>query len=129
MLSEPKTARHLVLALIELFDGRRRSSHAIASAIGCPARYMLKIMAQAERAGLVRSFRGAGGGYALAAGTPGMSLGVLLGRLVPEPSYDDGAVSRRLQEALRTARRAALGSLANVKLSDLRPGRLRPGAA
>lgn len=53
-------------ALLELAGGERRTTEAIAQAQDIPPTFLATVLAELRRAGLVRSHRGAEGGYSLA---------------------------------------------------------------
>jgi Rrf2 family protein len=114
------------------------SSHALASEQDLPHKFLEAIMADLRRAGLVRSVRGADGGYQLARSPAEISIGSVLravdgplaavrGRRPEETAYGGSATHlAELWVALRAAVRGVLDevSLLQVISGDL-PARVR----
>ncbi|MBR8826869.1 MAG: RrF2 family transcriptional regulator [Gomphosphaeria aponina SAG 52.96 = DSM 107014] len=102
------------------------SVKAIASCQDLPAPYLEKLLIEMRRAGLVRSVRGAGGGYQLALDPTQISLEQILASvgetIEPLPGYNPDATAatdwvtfslwKRLHEKLKEA-------LASITLADL----------
>lgn len=63
-----------VLYLAEQDEGEIVEAHTIAQDVVVPMRFLLKIMPSLIKAGIVKSQRGAGGGYALAKAPEDISL-------------------------------------------------------
>ncbi len=90
-----------------------------------PERYLVQILLQLKAAGLVRSTRGASGGYQLARSAKDISLlEVILAIEGPaEPSRDDRNLASRVLatvlEQIRSAERAVLAETSMAHLAEL----------
>jgi Rrf2 family protein len=109
------------------------SSHALATEQDLPHKFLEAIMADLRRAGLVRSMRGAEGGYQLARPPEDISVGAVLravdgplaavrGRRPEETAYAGNA--GHLSELWVALRAAVRGVLDEVSLAQVVTGRL-----
>lgn len=115
------------LAMLELArrhaDGQLVSLKTIAEAQGISSPFLVQILLQLKRAGLVQSVRGASGGYRLARVPSAISLlDVIqamdgLGESTPPPAATPTA--QVLQASWQTASEQLQASLSNVTLSTL----------
>src|SRR5258708_5605068 len=81
------------IAMIELAashgDNQPVRIQSIADAQGIPSRFLVQILIQLKTHGLVRSVRGAAGGYQLSRGPGAISLSEIL-RAIEDPDVDTG---------------------------------------
>src|SRR5207248_6908532 len=73
--SKVEYALRALLDLAEQPSGRAAQSHEIAVRQGIPEAYLNQLLVALRRAGLVRSIRGAAGGYVLGRGAPSITVG------------------------------------------------------
>jgi Rrf2 family protein len=119
-------ALHALNHLAERPNGGPVAAHAIARACHIPELFLRKILESLVSAGLLRSARGPGGGYALARPAPRITLlevveavdGALRLRCRPGASADRG-FDRRVEGVCGRAADAGRRVLAGVRLSDL----------
>ena len=71
-------------AELAAIDGRMLKAEQIARAQGIPQKFLLNIMTLLRQEGIVRSLRGADGGYRLARGADEITLADLVSGTVPE---------------------------------------------
>lgn len=109
------------------------SSQALADAQGLPRKFLEAILADLRRGGLVRSIRGADGGYQLADAPERVSVGAVLRAvdgplaevrgLRPEQTQYEGAAAH-LSEVWIAVRSAVRGVLDEVSLTQVANGQL-----
>lgn len=107
--------RYGVAALVDLAQHDARTyvrAQDIADRKGVPLSILGQVLASLTRAGLVRSRRGANGGYQLAVGSTGVTLDQILLELGMEPP-GGGCIGIERAEA------AAMAALRNTTLADL----------
>ncbi len=109
-------------------DGGRRSTAAVAAAVGASPQYLPQVMAPLVRAGWVQSARGPGGGYQLDADLSRLTLRQLV-EAVEGPTEDgrcvlrDAPCPRDEQCALHVPwQRARAALLAELERASLRAG-------
>ena len=96
-------------------------SREIAARQDIPQAYLDQLLVMLRRAGLVKSIRGAGGGYLLAQPATDVTVADILRPLSSDlfgdrwPAEDNSAATRTFREALD----AAIAVLSNVRLADL----------
>lgn len=119
-------AEYACLAMIELARaqaaGQPRRVREIAEAQGVPGRYLVHILLQLKSAGLVRSVRGAVGGYSLLRRAEDISVADVMEIIEGpgDPPRDPAsATARGLVEVLRRAHAAEQVVLDGVKISEL----------
>lgn len=110
---------------------RRRSTEDLAQAVGVPRNHVQKIIQDLAEAGLVRTWRGARGGVALAAAAATIRLGAVVrqfetGQALVECFRPDGGAcclspDCRLKGHLWQAREAFLARLDATTLADCLP--------
>lgn len=128
-------ADYAVRAAIELArkEGGPTKGPAIATAQSIPLKFLENILIDLRHAGLVRSQRGAEGGYWLAKPAAEISIADVIravegplasvrGEAPEEIAYPDGA--QTLQRAWIAVRASLRGVAENVSLADLAAGRL-----
>jgi Rrf2 family protein len=110
-------------------EGRLVPSHEAARARGIPERFLLKILRQLGRAGLVHSVKGPRGGYHLARPAGRISLLEVV-EAVDGPILTDvaevgsgQALNRQLQVAGSQAAQSSRRVLAGVSVADLAAGK------
>jgi Rrf2 family protein len=99
----------------------------ISGRYGIPERYLVQILLQLKGAGLVKSTRGACGGYRLARAATSISVGEIL-RAIDGPETADSepfstrrqaaAVLEPIWESVRAAEQAVLGRTTIAQLAD-----------
>ena len=121
---------YAVHALVFL-AGRRQTtsipSHHIARARGLPEKFLLKLLKALAQAGLLRSLRGAGGGFRLARTPVEISLleilqamdDPILGQVTVAPDKTDAELDRRLEAIWEEAGSHLRQHFANVNLASL----------
>lgn len=116
------------LALLELARHHGREGPLRAAEIsaehGIPLRFLVQILLQLKAAGLVRSVRGAAGGYFLARSPREIALSEVLAAVegAPQAAASDASLSgaaRALAATWRTAAAAEQQVLAQVTLADV----------
>lgn len=117
-----------VLMRLGAEPGRRRSAEELAHAVGVPRNHVHKIIQDLAEAGLVRTWRGAGGGVELAKAVEEIRLGDVVrrfeaGQALVECFRPDGGAcclspDCRLKGVLWQARGAFLASLDARTLAD-----------
>lgn len=117
-----------VLMRLGAEPGRRRSAEELAHAVGVPRNHVHKIIQDLAEAGLVRTWRGAGGGVELAKAAEEIRLGDVVrrfeaGQALVECFRPDGGAcclspDCRLKGVLWQARGAFLASLDARTLAD-----------
>lgn len=119
-------AEYGCLAIIELARsqavGRPMRVREIAEAQGIPGRYLVQILLQLKSAGLVRSVRGAVGGYSLLRAAEEITVAEVIGVIDgpgDPPREATSPAARELGEVLRRAHAAERIVLAGVKIADL----------
>jgi Rrf2 family protein len=133
-------AEYAMRALLTLAseDGGPLTADKLAGAQSLPVKFLENILVDLRRGGLVRSQRGAEGGYRLARPASQISAADVL-RLVdgplaevrgvrPEAAAYEGP-AEHLQEVWVAARASLRGVLDNVTLADIVSGRLPKGVA
>lgn len=110
---------------------RRRSTEALAQEVGVPRNHVHKIIQDLAEAGLVRTWRGAGGGVELAVAAGAIRLGDVVrrfeaGQALVECFRPDGGAcclspDCRLRGVLWQARQAFLARLDAATLADCLP--------
>ncbi len=108
--------------------GRRRGTEDLARSVGVPRNHVQKIVQDLAEAGLLRTWRGAGGGVALAVPPAAIRLGVVVrrfeaGQALVECFRPDGGAcclspDCRLRGILWQAREAFLARLDATTLAD-----------
>ncbi|MCY3695418.1 MAG: Rrf2 family transcriptional regulator [Chloroflexi bacterium] len=116
-------ARYGVAALVDLAQhGNREFVRAqdIAERKGVPPSILGQVLSSLVRSGLVRSRRGANGGYQLAVASTGLTLDRILFELGMEPPGGGCiGIERAEQAALAAMRQTSLADLAMQSASDL----------
>ncbi len=138
MLKMSKLTDYGTLVLVELGKGQsRRSAADIATATRIPRPTVSKLLKKLTAAGLVRSTRGAAGGYEIARPMREISAAALLDTLegpiaITECAQDDShcrlEASCDLSGAWQRVNRAIRGALEELTLQDLAHSQ-RPGSA
>ncbi|MDH5527635.1 MAG: Rrf2 family transcriptional regulator [Nitrospirota bacterium] len=121
-------ALEAMLALAEAPEGEPIQVRSIADGHGIPIRFLEQIMAALKKSGLVKSIRGARGGYMLAS-TPGeipvaRILEAIEGPIEegPQPTEDDSeppAATRAVHGLWREAQEAVRGLFLSISLGEL----------
>lgn len=117
-----------VLMRLAAEPGRRRSTEDLALAVGVPRNHLHKIVQDMAEAGLVQTWRGAGGGVALAQPPEAIRIGVVVrrfeaGQALVECFRPDGGAcclspECRLRGVLWQAREDFLARLDATTLAD-----------
>ena len=117
-----------VLMRLGADPARRRSAEELAQSVGVPRNHVHKIIQDLAEAGLVRTWRGAGGGVELAMAAEAIRLGDVVrrfeaGQALVECFRPDGGAcclspDCRLRGVLWRAREAFLATLDAATLSD-----------
>ncbi|MGW0231927.1 RrF2 family transcriptional regulator [Actinopolymorpha singaporensis] len=129
-------ADYAVRAMLELAaEPRTVTAQALADAQGLPHKFLEAILGDLRRAGLVRSLRGAEGGYRLARPAEDIAVGDVIravdGPLAgvrgmrPEQASYEG-VAANLQTVWVATRAAVRGVLDETSLADVVSGKLSP---
>ncbi|SDR69190.1 RrF2 family transcriptional regulator [Actinopolymorpha singaporensis] len=129
-------ADYAVRAMLELAAAPRTvTAQALADAQGLPHKFLEAILGDLRRAGLVRSLRGAEGGYRLARPAEDIAVGDVIravdGPLAgvrgmrPEQASYEG-VAANLQTVWVATRAAVRGVLDETSLADVVSGKLSP---
>lgn len=129
-------ADYAVRAMLELAAAPRTvTAQALADAQGLPHKFLEAILGDLRRAGLVRSLRGAEGGYRLARPAEEIAVGDVIravdGPLAgvrgvrPEQASYEG-VAANLQTVWVATRAAVRGVLDETSLADVVSGKLSP---
>ncbi len=124
----PAKVEYGVLALLTLAsscaEGERLNIRRLADDHDIPHRFLVQILLELKRAGIVASIRGAGGGYRLKRSPQEITLGEVVAAL-EGTARDNGLgenhspLHRALDEAWRAATNAQQTFLDNVSLADL----------
>ena len=116
-------ARYGVAALVDLAQHGNRGfvrAQDIAERKGVPPSILGQVLASLVRSGLVRSRRGASGGYRLAVASTGLTLDRILFELgMEQPGSACIGIERAEQAALAAMRQTSLADLALQSASDL----------
>ncbi len=124
----PAKVEYGVLALLTLAsscaEGERLNIRRLADDHDIPHRFLVQILLELKRAGIVASIRGAGGGYRLERAPQEITLGEVVAALEgtspnPRPSESHSPLHRALAEAWRDATLAQQNFLDNITLADL----------
>ena len=124
----PAKVEYGVLALLTLASscpsGERLQVKRIADDHAIPQRFLVQILLELKRAGIVASIRGAGGGYRLMRAPQDITLGEVVAALEGSPSGEgidenQAPLERALAEAWLAAANAQQAFLDGITLADL----------
>jgi Rrf2 family protein len=112
MIKVNQKTHHAILAMVEIVEGRKPvTCKTIAAKHGLPERFLIQILIDLRRAGLIESHRGAKGGFTLARPASKITLADIVG------IYND-----RQPIAFESSNRWVSGAIENVfneTVSDL----------
>jgi Rrf2 family protein len=111
-------AEYACAAMLELATGYGKPSpvpiSAIAQSQGLPSRFLVQVLLQLQKAGLVTSIRGKSGGYQLARAPDSISLAAIINAI------DDKTVSPRVSTLSKKARHTPMVEVLLAVWQDVR---------
>jgi len=114
------------LLYLALNPGHRTSVTEIARVFGVPKSHLTKVATRLAAAGIVRTYRGKGGGIALAMPPAEIRIGAVVRELEGQRQMIDCERPKcpamracRLRDIMREAQTACLGAMDNYALSDV----------